>query len=119
MKATLEVMIMSGVEDGLRLNYSIENGDGELTHEGERWVIRIGRREDSDVCLRNDNFVSRVHAYIIWEKGRWWLEDNNSTNGTFITNDDLDARVQGVIPINPGDFFRIGHTWMRIQPVTE
>ncbi len=119
MKGTLEVMIMSGVEDGLPLNYSIENGDGELTNDGQRWVIRIGRREDSDVCLRNDTFVSRVHAYIIWERERWWLEDNNSTNGTYVANGDLDARVQGTIPINPGDLFRIGHTWMRIQPVTE
>jgi pSer/pThr/pTyr-binding forkhead associated (FHA) protein len=104
---------MSGVEDGLRLNYSPDNGDGK--HEAAKWMVSVGRREDSDVCLRNDTFVSRQHAHIYWEENRWWLQDINSTNGTFIENGENDARVKGTIPISPGQLFRIGHTWMRIE----
>ena len=115
MSVKLEVTIMSGVEDGLQLSYTPENGDGQTDVDGT-WKIRIGRREDSDICLRNDTFVSRLHAYICWDDARWWLQDCDSTNGTFLEHDDTDARVKGTIPIDPGVLFRIGHTWMRIEP---
>lgn len=108
-------MIMSGVEDGLRLTYSSENGDGQWDAAQEQWKISIGRREDSDICLRNDTFISRQHAYICWENGRWWLQDCNSTNGTFLEDSDADARVRGTIPLASGQLFRVGHTWMRIE----
>jgi pSer/pThr/pTyr-binding forkhead associated (FHA) protein len=111
----LEVTIMSGVEDGLQLNYASENGDGKLDADG-KWLVSIGRREDSDVCLRNDTFVSRLHAYICWDNNHWWLQDCESTNGTFMEHADMDARIKGTIPIEPSVLFRIGHTWMRIEP---
>jgi pSer/pThr/pTyr-binding forkhead associated (FHA) protein len=110
----LTVSILSGVEDGLQLNYSTENGDGLIADD--KWVISIGRREDSDICLRNDTFVSRLHAYLFWQTERWWLEDLGSTNGTYLEHEETEARVKGTIPINPGFLFRIGHTWMRIEP---
>jgi pSer/pThr/pTyr-binding forkhead associated (FHA) protein len=110
----VSVTIMSGVEDGLQLDYYAENGDGQRTDTG--WAITIGRREDSDVCLRNDVYVSRQHAYIRWQDNRWWLEDCESRNGTFIeSKDDNDTRVTGTIPISPGELFRVGRTWMRIE----
>lgn len=111
-----EIMIMSGVDDGLRLTYSTTNGDGQSSEGEAKWTLSIGRREESDVCLRNDTFVSRQHAYLHWENARWWLEDCNSRNGTFIEDGETDARVTNTIPVNVGDLFRVGHTWMRIQP---
>jgi pSer/pThr/pTyr-binding forkhead associated (FHA) protein len=113
----LEITIMSGVEDGLRLTYTVENGDGQFDEGKNVWKISLGRREDSDLCLRNDTFVSRLHAYVKWENDRWWLEDCNSTNGTFVENSDSDARVTGTIPITHGELFRVGHTWMRIEEI--
>lgn len=109
----LDLTIMSGVEDGMRLTYSMENGDG--VQEEERWKLSIGRREDSDICLRNDTFVSRQHAYLIWEGERWWLQDCDSTNGTYMDNEDADTKVKGTIPLVIGELFRIGHTWLRID----
>lgn len=108
------VVIMSGVDDGTTLDCSQENGDGRL--EGQRWTLQIGRREDSDICLRHDLFVSRQHACIYWEDDRWWLHDLGSTNGTFIENQDGDTRVSGTIPLPPGALFRVGRTWLRIEP---
>ncbi len=108
--------MMSGVEDGLQLNYSSENGDGQLSDDG-KWLISIGRREDSDICLRNDTYVSRLHAYLYWQAERWWLQDLDSTNGTFLEHSETDAQVKGAIPIDPSTLFRIGHTWMRIDPI--
>jgi len=110
----LEITIMSGVEDGLQLSYAPENGDGQTSEDG-KWLVSIGRREDSDICLRNDTFVSRLHAYIYWDSDHWWLQDCDSTNGTFLEHADADARVKGIIPMVPGILFRIGHTWMRIE----
>jgi len=115
----LELMIMSGVEDGLRLSYTIDNGDGQLSEDKNIWKISIGRKEDSDICLRNDSFISRQHAYICWEDNHWWLEDCDSTNGTFVEHADSDARVKGTIPIETSQLFRVGHTWMRIEEINE
>lgn len=109
----LDVMFMSGVDDGTVLNFAAANGDGQTTEE--RWIISIGRREDSDICLRNDTYVSRQHAFLYWENERWWLEDCKSTNGTFVEEQDTDAVVQSLIPINPGQLFRVGRTWLRVQ----
>jgi pSer/pThr/pTyr-binding forkhead associated (FHA) protein len=109
----LDVMVMSGVDDGLVLNFSAVNGDGQLTDD--KWVISIGRREDSDMCVRNDTFVSRQHAFLHLENGGWWLEDCHSRNGTFVEEADQDAAVQGVVPLNRGQLFRVGRTWLRIQ----
>ena len=117
MEHTLRLMIMSGVEDGASLELSSE-GDGKKTPD--KWTLTVGRRDDNDVCLRNDTFVSREHAKLHWMDSRWWLEDCESTNGTFIENVDNyfdDKRVKGIIPLGISQLFRIGRTWLRIQPV--
>lgn len=46
-------------------------------------TISIGRRSSNDVCIP-DLSVSGNHALISLEKGLFWLEDLNSTNGTYI-----------------------------------
>ncbi len=114
MSLQVELTIMSGVEDGLHLDFNAENGDGQL--DGDRWTLNIGRREDSDVCLRHDMFVSRLHARLHLNGDGWMLEDCNSTNGTYIELRGSDERLTGTIPIRPGELFRIGRTWMQIEP---
>ncbi len=112
----LQIMFMSGVDDGTVVKYSADNGDGHMI--GDHWSISVGRRDDNDLCLRNDTYVSRQHANLHWRESRWWLEDCESTNGTFIENQDNpfeDERVTGTIRIEPGQLFRIGRTWLRIQ----
>jgi pSer/pThr/pTyr-binding forkhead associated (FHA) protein len=113
----LEIMVMSGVEDGSLLKYAVDNGEGMLIED--RWTIAVGRRDDNDLCLRNDTYVSRQHAKIHWKSDRWWLEDMDSTNGSFLENPANffeDTRVKGIVPLDVGQLFRIGRTWLRIQP---
>ena len=107
-------MVMSGVDDGMLLRFSAENGDG-LT-EDTAWIVRLGRRDDNDVCLRHDTYSSRYHARLFWKDERWWLEDCDSKNGTFVEDEEDDSRVEGTIPVEPGQLFRVGRTWFRIQP---
>ena len=110
---TVELMVMSGVDDGMLLRFSAENGDG-LT-ENSAWIVRMGGRDDNDVCLRHDTYSSRYHARLNWKDERWWLEDCDSKNGTFVEDEEDDARIDGTIPIEVGQLFRVGRTWFRIQ----
>lgn len=112
----LDIMIMSGVDDGAVLDFKTQQGDGIMS--ADKWTITLGRNSEMDICLRNDTFVSRKHAKIHFKSDRWWLEDCDSTNGTFIentTNFFDDIPVHGIIPIDSGQLFRVGRTWMRIQ----
>jgi len=107
----VEIMIMSGVDDGLVLR--LDDKDGQLV--GDDWALTIGRREDNDICLRNDTFISRDHAILRKQGDQWFLEDCGSKNGTYIETPDADARVTTPVPIAPGQLFRIGRTWLRLQ----
>lgn len=51
--------------------------------------FRIGRQADNQFVVR-DNRASRVHASIFSEQGDYWIEDLNSSRGTFVNG----ARVQ-------------------------
>ena len=45
--------------------------------------FRIGRDPASDVHVP-DRVVSRHHAEVVFIGGRWWLQDLNSANGTWV-----------------------------------
>jgi len=113
MEHKLNLMIMSGVDDGKLITCSSANQEGQLS--GDEWTITLGRRDDNDVCLRNDTYASRYHARLHWRGSRWWLEDRESRNGTFLEDRVDDARVIGTIPIDVNQLFCLGHTWLRIQ----
>jgi pSer/pThr/pTyr-binding forkhead associated (FHA) protein len=115
MKRRLTLSIMSGIEDGNTYEVRSEY-DGRV--DGGYWSLSIGRREDNDVCLKYDTFVSRRHGYLHWRNQSWWLEDDGSTNGTFLENDEdffKEIEVQGTVQIAQGQLFKVGKTWMRIQ----
>lgn len=113
---SVNIIIMSGVEDGLVVSFFKER-DGYV--QGDGWTISIGRREDNDLSLRNDTFSSRQHAQLHWRDNHWWLEDCTSVNGTFLENEAdffADVRIKGIVSIEPNKPFRIGRTWLKIQP---
>lgn len=57
--------------------------DGRLLANLDKPVITIGKKkEETDVVLE-DSSISRMHARILKEKEYYYLEDLNSTNGTF------------------------------------
>ncbi|MFK8075237.1 MAG: FHA domain-containing protein [Granulosicoccus sp.] len=49
-------------------------------------VITIGRRSTNDVAIPNLS-ISGNHAKITFEDGKAWLEDLNSTNGTYVNGE--------------------------------
>lgn len=92
------IEVMSGPMDGTEIR---------LTKE----VLNIGRRRDNDIILVLDPYVSRNHARIIFEDGLYWLEDLNSTNGTWKDGRRITKREK----LKNGDMFRIGDTWLQIR----
>ena len=62
----------------------------------------IGRSEDTDLTLSNRD-VSRHHAAVRFEGGRYIIEDLSSTNGTFVNGQKV-----GEYRLRPGDEISIG-----------
>lgn len=108
----ISLMVMSGVDDGLVIDLHPDEAGQQL--DGA-WVLTIGRRDEHDVTLRNDSFISRDHAELRYADGAWTLVDRDSKNGTFIETPDDDLQVRGAVPLQVGQLFRIGRTWLRLQ----
>jgi pSer/pThr/pTyr-binding forkhead associated (FHA) protein len=108
-------MIMSGPDDGQLLYLNREYGDGETGVDGV-WSLVIGRKEECDISTPFDTQVSRQHAILrLTPEGEIWLEDGGSLNGTFVGKTRIDSPTR----IAPGELFRLGRTWLRIQPETD
>jgi FHA domain/zinc-ribbon domain len=63
---------------------------------------RIGRSPDCDVFL-DDVTVSRNHAVLIEENGKFSVEDQGSLNGTFVNRKRIDRA-----PLEEGDELQVG-----------
>ncbi|MBX9693001.1 MAG: FHA domain-containing protein [Cyanobacteria bacterium] len=73
-------------------------------------AVMIGRAPENEIVLPDDGYVSAEHAKIFWENG-WWIEDVNSSNGTYV-NDEL---VSGRRKLAPNDLIKIGRTIFTIE----
>ena len=106
------IMIMSGPDDGQKVYLSREYGDGKL-EDDHSWVLVFGRREECDVSIPFDTQVSRRHAVLrVTDDRRFLLQDLGSLNGTYVRK----ARIEEPTAVERGELFRLGRTWMRIQP---
>jgi pSer/pThr/pTyr-binding forkhead associated (FHA) protein len=72
--------------------------------------IRIGRDTNCDLSMM-DETMSAHHARLIYHHGQWWLEDLNSTNGTFLNHERLNTSTV----IITGDEFKCGNTVFGIR----
>jgi pSer/pThr/pTyr-binding forkhead associated (FHA) protein len=65
--------------------------DGEAHDQRFSRPLSIGRDAGNEVTLP-DRYVSRYHAVLWAENGRWHVRDLDSTNGTYIE----DKRIKGI-----------------------
>jgi hypothetical protein len=81
---------------------------------GERFDLfgglSIGRSSDADVRIE-DRFASGVHARVYSRGAHYYVEDMNSTNGTFLNG----RQLNGEAPLNDLDEVRIGGTEFRFE----
>jgi pSer/pThr/pTyr-binding forkhead associated (FHA) protein len=108
----IAVTYMSGPLDGKTLHW-------ELPPDAEEMVVNIGRREGSDILLDYDSQVSRVHARVVYHAASdsFFLEDAGSRNGTFIGQQKLREKERAAL--KPGELFRVGRTWLRVEPLED
>lgn len=72
--------------------------------------IIVGRSPDSALVL-NDSYSSARHARFFNSEGSWFVEDLQSTNGTFVHG----QRIDHPIPLKAGDSVTIGQTTFTLQ----
>lgn len=65
-------------------------------------VTRLGRHPDSDIML-DDITVSRRHAEIVRDGGRYEIVDDGSLNGTYVNGERVDR-----VELRQGDEVQIG-----------
>ncbi|MDA9913032.1 FHA domain-containing protein [Candidatus Nanopelagicales bacterium] len=100
--STVDPTVLAGIPagDGVLV---VQRGRDEGTRialNGE--VVTVGRSPDAGVFL-DDVTVSRRHADISADGGRWTLTDNNSLNGTYVNRERIDNRA-----LEDGDEVQIG-----------
>jgi pSer/pThr/pTyr-binding forkhead associated (FHA) protein len=72
--------------------------------------VMIGRDPNCDLSMM-DEALSAHHARLAHHHGQWWLEDLNSTNGTFLNREKLTTAAVVIT----GDKFKCGNTVFDIQ----
>ena len=79
-----------------------EIGDGETS---------VGRSTSSTIVLRSDDYASGRHAQLTRHGGLLYVEDLDSTNGTFVNG----SKTVGATPLRHGDSVRVGSTTFRYE----
>lgn len=95
-------------QSGVGGHYWARVGDQEI-FLGEQETL-VGRGEACQIVVR-DALVSRRHARLFLERGRLFIEDLDSANGTFVNQ----ARLHGRAQLFPGDHVFVGTAELEIQ----
>ncbi|NPV84752.1 MAG: FHA domain-containing protein [Anaerolineae bacterium] len=84
-----------------------------ITQEFSISEVTIGRDPNCEFTIQ-DETVSAHHARLRFHHNHWWLEDLNSTNGSFLNNE----RVEVPTIIMTGDEIQIGKAIITVH-ITE
>lgn len=76
-------MYIEEKQDPVKLIHRIYSPEGKLMASVDKPSLSIGKRRGEVDLVLEDISVSRIHARIIQEEREVYLEDLNSTNGTF------------------------------------
>lgn len=75
-------------------------------------ITTLGRDVNNAVVV-DDEFASAEHAVLTFRGRTWYVEDLNSTNGTFVNG----SPVDGVAPLGYGDEIQLGQVRLRLERV--
>ena len=85
-----ELMELEHEDQGLQQHaYLIIN---QQVYPLDRIVTNLGRRRENHIVIKEPE-VSRQHAQIRYENGRFVLYDTDSTGGTFVNGQQVDRSV--------------------------
>ena len=94
---------------GISFYIKIEEGRESVRHFSQPEIM-LGRDTNCDLSVMDDA-LSAHHARVTFHHGQWWLEDLNSTNGTYLNREKL---ITAAVVIT-GDEFRCGNTIFSIR----
>jgi pSer/pThr/pTyr-binding forkhead associated (FHA) protein len=78
--------------------------------------LTIGRGHDNTLALGYD-LVSRYHAQVTFEGGRYYVTDLNSANGSYLGKNRLTPNMPTVW--KPGQPLRVGEVVIQLQQVVQ
>ena len=73
-------------------------------------INSIGRDVNSTIFI-DDDFVSGGHAMLTFRGRSWFIEDQGSTNGTYVNG----HRIDRAVALSFGDELTIGRVRMRLE----
>ncbi|MEE8392381.1 MAG: FHA domain-containing protein [Anaerolineae bacterium] len=73
-------------------------------------VTSIGRSSVNTIPLP-DSYASGQHTLLTRREGQWWLEDQDSRNGTLLN----DARISGPTVVSAGDVIGVGRIKLKLE----
>jgi sigma-B regulation protein RsbU (phosphoserine phosphatase) len=88
----------------------LKSSEGERRIKVERERTTLGRSRDADVFIP-DQWLSRMHAEILLDRGGLVIADLGSKNGTLVNG----ARIQGPTPLRKGDQIKLGDHTVTVQ----
>lgn len=98
----------------MAMNILIEKRHGkEIVHQIEDFPYLIGKIKNSVNLVLNDVSVSRIHAKLTEEDGQVYVQDCNSTNGTYVNGVLLEKEEK--IPVEAEDEIRVGRIILLYQ----
>lgn len=71
-------------------------------------VLTLGRGRDNRIQIKEDTKVSRYHCRLFREGSNYYVEDNNSSNGTLVNGELISKRL-----LEGGEELSIGETLFR------
>lgn len=87
----------------------LESGK-EVQQRYSQTEVTIGRDPNCDFPIL-DEAISAQHARVSFHHSQWWLEDLNSTNGTFMGK----SRVTVPVVLIASDQFKCGNTLFTVD----
>jgi len=73
-------------------------------------ITSIGRSLSNTVFIP-DTYASAQHALLAQREGQWWLEDQESRNGTRLNG----TRIGSPIVVSAGDVISVGRTELKLE----
>ena len=87
--------------------------DGSLNKfELKKEISLIGRATEADLRFDDDE-MSRKHCSIVQKNGKFFVRDENATNGTFLNDQLLNASE--LYELKNEDELRIGNTYVTFR----
>jgi len=100
-----------GIELGRLVVIASPSGDPEVGTDLPLDAITTLGRDVNNSIIVEDPFASSDHAVLTFRGRVWYVEDRDSTNGTFVNG----SRVNKVAPLGFGDVLQVGQVRFRLE----